>query len=100
VRESRRLARRLNEQSSSDAVIFVAASFEHVLSRSPTADEFQACATFLDAQTLRFQSAANGFGETTTERSNLMKPSADASLRARENLIHVLYNHHEFVTVR
>jgi hypothetical protein len=26
--------------------------------------------------------------------------SADAALRAREGLIHVLLNHHEFVTIR
>jgi hypothetical protein len=27
-------------------------------------------------------------------------PAASPDLRARENLVHVLMNHHEFVTVR
>jgi hypothetical protein len=27
-------------------------------------------------------------------------PSADPAMRARENLIHVLLNHNEFVTIR
>jgi hypothetical protein len=100
VRESRRLARRLIDQSSANASTFITTAFEHILSRTPTTDEVQACASFLDEQTDRFQSAANSFGETTSDRNELMKPSADPSLRARENLIHVLYNHHEFVTVR
>jgi hypothetical protein len=100
VRESRRLARRLIDQSSANAATFITTAFEHILSRSPTADEVHACATFLDEQTHRFQSAATSFGETTSDSNELMKPSAEPSLRARENLIHVLYNHHEFVTVR
>jgi hypothetical protein len=28
------------------------------------------------------------------------QPSADPTQRARENLVHALMNHHEFVTVR
>jgi hypothetical protein len=27
-------------------------------------------------------------------------PASDPALRARENLVHVLLNHHEFVTIR
>jgi hypothetical protein len=100
VRESRRLARKLIDQTSADAATFIATAFEHVLSRSPTASEIQACAMFLDEQTRGFQNGTNSFGETTSDRNELLKPSADPSLRARENLIHVLYNHHEFVTVR
>ena len=29
-----------------------------------------------------------------------VKPSEDAHLRARENLVHVLLNYNEFVTIR
>ncbi len=29
-----------------------------------------------------------------------IKPSADPALRARENLVHVLLNHNDFLTIR
>jgi hypothetical protein len=32
--------------------------------------------------------------------SDLEKPSGEPGLRARENLVHALFNHHDFVTQR
>ena len=55
---------------------FVKQAFERVLARRATADELQTCREFLSA-----------------------KASTDASAR-RENLILVLLNHNDFVTVR
>lgn len=63
-----------------DDAAFVTVAFERVLSRSPTDDEMTECSAYLKAR-------ANSGG-------------ADAVLRSRESLIHVLLNHHEFVTVR
>ncbi len=58
---------------------FVAAAFRRVLGRGPTADERAACAAFLADQTTR---------------------PGGGPARARQNLVHVLLNHHEFVTLR
>jgi len=70
------LARRLLEGlgPSADAGAFVAAAFEAVLARAPTVLERKECEQFLEGQ--------------------------EAASRARENLVHVLFNHHDFVTVR
>ena len=65
------LAKKLSGEG--DGAAFVRAAFETVLGRPPTALEQEECAGFLSA------------GETS---------------RARANLIHVLQNHHEFVTLR
>ena len=81
---SRLLARELAARAGDDASAFVTAAFERVLSRPPTGDELAECATFLRRQTERHRSAR----------------AADPALRARENLAHVLMNHHEFVTIR
>jgi hypothetical protein len=50
----------------------VRTAFERVLSRAPTGEETATCVEFL-----------RGRGP-----------------RGRENLVHVLYNHHEFATLR
>lgn len=65
-------ARRIARQIDvGDAEAFVRAAFERVLSRGPTREELAACVEFVGPGT-----------------------------RARENLVHVLFNHHEFVTMR
>jgi hypothetical protein len=66
------LARSLSEKEATPAA-FVAAAFETVLSRDPSDREREECATFL---------------------------SAGDSPRGRADLVHVLLNHHEFVTIR
>jgi len=66
------LARTLSEKET-DPAAFVAAAFETVLTRDPSEREREECVRFL---------------------------SAGDSPRGRSNLIHVLLNHHEFVTIR
>jgi hypothetical protein len=56
-----------------DDEAFVVTAFRHVLGRPPTADEARECETFL-------------------------KSAAPAT--ARERLVHVLFNHNDFVTIR
>jgi hypothetical protein len=51
---------------------FIEAAFQRILARTPTEEESSACAEFL----------------------------AGAKARARENLVSVLLNHHEFITIR
>ncbi len=84
TRESaRRLAHRLHETAGpSDDAALVRRAFLHVLTRPPTADEARACEAFL------------------AEQAGRLPPGDDARVRALESLVHVLLNHHDFVTVR
>ena len=100
--------RALNESTTSDRAWlnsspgrrgFVSLAFEHLLNRNPTDVELAECETFLGEQS---QSHAEASKQTRfkTSATSSVPPSTDAAQRARENLIHVLLNHHEFVTVR
>jgi hypothetical protein len=100
VREARRLARRLLGDKSAHPANYITAAFEHVLTRAPTNDELQTCLGFLTQQTTRFESEPDNYGATTGDSADLAKPSANPATRARENLVHVLLNHHEFVSIR
>ena len=102
--QSRILAARLSEQLSQETpnnanTMFVEQAFQHVLLRMPNEAEKAECLSFLQQQseTLTSGTALTAF---TGGAENPNKPSADPLLRARENLVHVLYNHHDFVTVR
>ncbi len=98
--QSRLLARRLSESKGGtlDEAAFVTAAFEAVLSRSPSAAERDACREFLDTQ--RAQLSAPEKLTPFGKKASTVAPSEDANQRARENLVLVLFNHHEFVTVR
>jgi Protein of unknown function (DUF1553)/Protein of unknown function (DUF1549) len=69
---SRAVAERLSAEVGLDDAAFIAAAFRHVLTRPPTGDEARECATFLSGR--------------------------DAE-KSRASLVHVLFNHHDFVTV-
>ncbi len=96
LRSARLLARKLHAHAKEDRPFLVAA-FEHALSRSPTEDELTECTTFLREQSARLAQSKNGATGLNPEGS---LPAPDANLRARENLVHVLLNHHDFVTLR
>ena len=76
---------------------FVSLAFEHLLNRQPSDAELTECETFLGEQSESHAGKLTPFKTSTTSG---VAPSNDATQRARENLIHVLFNHHEFVTVR
>lgn len=93
LRAGRKLAGRLWESTCKETpdaparnAAFIAAAFEQILSRAPSADESATCAKFL------------------TKQSEVVKSTAaarnDSESRAREDLVHVLLNHNDFVTVR
>jgi hypothetical protein len=88
-RESRLLARALEEEGFSGPAEFAGAAFERVLSRPASERELELSLEFL------------------AERSRLPeeppadeKASAGRAPRARESLVHVLFNHNDFITVR
>ncbi len=78
---------------------FVAAAFERILSRPPTADESDECARYIVAQAARFADPSK-LTPFTSGPSSTVKPATDPRLRARENVVHVLLNHNDFVTIR
>jgi hypothetical protein len=96
LRHSRILARALHEKNKDDAE-FITAAFERVLARAPTAEEKAVCAEFLTEQTKRH--AADKAPPAPPDNDG-RAPAADPALRARENLVHTLMNHNDFVTVR
>ncbi len=85
LRESRSLAKSLSSLVGSDPTAFTIAAFERVLSRSPRKEEIDECVAFLNR------------ANVSTAGPNLPSPSAS---RLRESLVHVLMNHHDFVTIR
>jgi hypothetical protein len=100
--QSRLLARRLSQTVGSGAHAdreFIQSAFEQILSRLPSTQELAMCEKFLGDQATRL---ANHSGLTTFTggKKAEVDPSADPRLRARENLVHVLFNHNDFVTIR
>jgi hypothetical protein len=84
--QARVLARVLATQGhASDDAAFTTAAFERVLSRPPTPAELTECVAFLKEQQKQYTDK----GAT---------PPPDHGQRAREHLVHVLMNHHDFVT--
>jgi hypothetical protein len=78
---------------------FIETAFVHILCRPPTADELATCAEFLAEQSAKLADpkllTAFSAGPAAS-----VPPSTDPQQRARENLVHVLLNHNDFVTVR
>ena len=92
-RHARLLARALAAKGT-DPDGFTTAAYERVLSRPPTAAEKAECLRFLAEQ----GGSASAAPATLDPEGKV--PAGDPGLRARENLVHVLMNHHDFVTVR
>ncbi|MEX2213975.1 MAG: DUF1553 domain-containing protein [Phycisphaeraceae bacterium] len=78
---------------------FVTAAFARILSRAPSEQERAACLAFLLEQTRILPGNASAKDANETKPGQI-KPSSVPSLRAMENFVHVLLNHHEFVTIR
>ncbi len=97
LKNSRTLARALAAKAGDDAGAFVVAAYERVLSRPPTEAEIEECVRFIKEQTARHSAAKTPVAAPDAEGK---LPASDPALHARENLVHVLLNHNDFVTVR
>jgi hypothetical protein len=93
LRAGRKLANRLWESTCKETpdvaarnAAFITAAFEQILSRAPSTDESATCAKFLAKQADVVKATVSA------------KALPDA--RAREDLVHALLNHNDFVTVR
>jgi hypothetical protein len=78
--------------------MFVRAAFEQVLSRSPSQEELAVSTTFLARQTELFQAADPA--RLNNQADGGVPPSSDPAQRARENMVHALLGHNDFVTIR
>lgn len=77
---------------------FIQIAFKQILSRTATDAELKTCLKFLKQHTeLLKQKGNRAFPSGGTSQR---PPSSDIHQRARENLVHVLYSHNDFVTIR
>jgi mono/diheme cytochrome c family protein len=92
VTQSRLLAQRLTQKLAKAAPedAFIAAAFEQVLTRGPSAQELDFCRDFLRKQRDLYRQAD----------PKTLGASSDPVLRARESLVRALFSHNDFVTVR
>ncbi|HTI51289.1 MAG TPA: DUF1553 domain-containing protein [Planctomycetaceae bacterium] len=103
---SRQLARKVWDESergeangSERQVTFVTAAFERILSRAPTAAEMSVCLDFLQRQTDLFRKQEPSATPAAAAQGAVV-PSNEPLIRACESLVHALFNHNDFVTIR
>ena len=102
--QSRVLAKKLSDSLGNLAAEeapkkFVADAFVRILCREPSGEELAACLEFLTEQSKRL-SDTGSLSAFAAGAAASVPPSSDPVQRARENLVHVLLNHNDFVTVR
>jgi hypothetical protein len=98
--QARLLARELSSGTKGDPARFAALAFCRILARRPSQDEARLCAEFLSRRTERGEQHNESKLMPTTLKMDEQKASTDPAQRARENLVLVLMNHNDFVTVR
>jgi hypothetical protein len=92
---SRDMARTIARQLPAEN--FVAAAFERVLGRAPSAAEASLAEQYLAEQAALYAQPLTAF---QTGPSPAVSPAGDHRQRARESLVHVLLNHNDFVSIR
>ncbi len=105
LRQGRVLAHKLWRIIESDRTVadpetmFIRAAFEQVLGRAPSDAEQQASVAFLARQIRLFQRQKTEI-EAASKAAGAAGPAEDPAMRGRENFIHALFNHNDFVMVR
>jgi hypothetical protein len=102
--QARKLAGRLSHEVGAEASqatdgAFVAMAFERILGRAATAEELSVCEGYLVAQSERLADKAH-LTPFAAGPAAAIKPAASPAQRAREDLVHVLFNHNDFITIR
>lgn len=100
IEHSRLVARKLTTECGEDSPAFVAAAFEQVLARPASKAEIETAIWFLVQQSKYFEENASRLEDAAKNLEGASQPSREPPLRARENLVHVLLNHSDFVTIR
>ncbi|MCA9212102.1 MAG: DUF1553 domain-containing protein [Planctomycetales bacterium] len=81
---ARKITQQLTDSSTDSDTAFIKAAFQTVLCRLPTDEELHVC--------------VNALGEL--KHASETDESANQTLRARQNFVHVLLNHNDFVAMR
>ncbi len=103
IEQSRALGEQLwrvtPQDEASREASFVRLAFLRILSRQPTESESKACLRFLKSHsaTLADTAKLHGFAGGADGKS---EPASEPLQRARDNLVHVLMNHNDFISVR
>ena len=102
--QARLLAKTLSEEAGPESndqsrERFVGIAFEQVLCRPPSAAERAECDKFLTDQAARFADPKL-LTQFSTGTPSHVPAATDPQQRARENLVHVLLNHNDFLTIR
>jgi hypothetical protein len=92
------ITKRTGEKAEAD-LKFIADAFDTVLNRLPTDAERIESLKFLHEQETLFQDATK-LTPIQTGTAGEVKPEREPHLRAREDFVHVLLNHTDFVTIR
>jgi len=104
IDQSRRLAARLSQTTApgndkAESSEFIRAAWEAILNKLPTPTEMEACQDFLAKNLAAIEdldkTSFTPSGQTATQPASTLPMQ-----RARENLVHVLYSHNDFVTIR
>ncbi len=103
IEQSRKLAAALWDETATAEdrpAEFVRQGFRQILSREATPDELALCGKFLAEQAELLSDPASLTPFAAAGKNAAIPASSDPAQRARENLIHVLFNHNDFVTIR
>ncbi len=100
VSKSKLLAAAVTKECGPDPESFIKEAYLRVLTRRPTAEEIKLCRQFLTGQARRITPPETGPKTVSMPADAKDEPKVDPVLRAREDLILVLFNHNDFVTVR
>ncbi len=91
----------INRESSSGTLgerQFVDRLFQTTISRSPSAEELKICITFLDSQTELLHDSARL--TRFSSEGDILEDKRTPAERAKQSLALVLFNHHDFVSIR
>jgi hypothetical protein len=98
--QARLLARKIVDGSKEGSNSqFVRAAFENTLGRLPTQKEIVESQAFLQQEERLLATAKTETGDKSTAAA-MVSPAPAPGMRAKENLVHVLFNHNDFVTIR
>ena len=99
--QSRRLAQAISAAigGESEDTRFINTAFMGILSRPPKPEETAACRVFLQAQAALLAEPTRLTAATVGDVSD-QPPSREPRARAKENLILVLFNHNDFISIR
>jgi hypothetical protein len=92
--QSKLLTKELTEEATNSDEAFVKDAFQRVLARAPQPEEQRACLEFLHGK------GSPPIAPAPTEAAPAENPRPVEPTRARENLVMVLFNHNDFVTIR